>query len=220
MKLSRGRVIRGNAAAAARPVLLPGPSGPQRARLSREEVDAHQNADRVVHIALTRADAILAGARAEAEKAAREAARTAAEGEQAKLAAAWLAMRAAENKRDERDLERAVTLATVLAERLVGQALALDPALVVSLAREALTEARGARRVRLEAHPDDVESLRAELAAVGLGTPGGVAVEVIANDALARGGLTVHTDLGTLDARLQPRLERLAAALRDALRGG
>jgi flagellar biosynthesis/type III secretory pathway protein FliH len=220
MTLRRGRVIRAEAAAEGRPVLLAGPSEAQRARLTREEVEAHQNADRIVHIALTRADAILAGARAEAEKAAREAARAAAEGEQAKLAAAWLAMRAAEAKRDERDLERAVTLATVLAERLVGRALALDPTVVASLAREALGEARGARRVRLEAHPDDVAQLRAELAAAGLGTPSGVAVDVIANDALARGDLTVHTELGTLDARLQPRLERLAAALRDALRGG
>ena len=34
---------------------------------------------------------------------------------------------------------------------------------------------------------------------------------------LAPGDLVLHTDLGTLDARLTPQLERFAAALRDAL---
>jgi flagellar biosynthesis/type III secretory pathway protein FliH len=36
--------------------------------------------------------------------------------------------------------------------------------------------------------------------------------------ALARGELRLHTDLGTIDARLAPRFERLAAALRDAIK--
>jgi flagellar biosynthesis/type III secretory pathway protein FliH len=43
-------------------------------------------------------------------------------------------------------------------------------------------------------------------------------VDVVENAELARGSLCVHTDLGTLDAKLTPRLERLAAALRDALK--
>jgi flagellar biosynthesis/type III secretory pathway protein FliH len=221
MAVTRGRVVRGERAAGAKRLLEPGPGAEQRRRLSREEVEAHVSADRVVDIALTRAEAILAGARAEAERAAREAARAAAEGEQAKLAAAWLALRDADEKRAERDLDRAVALATVLAERLVGRAIELDPGVVAAIAREALAEARGARRVRIEANPADVDAVRSELSAFGPGwSPHAptAAIEVTANDALARGSLTVHTELGTLDARLHPRLERLAAALRDALR--
>jgi flagellar biosynthesis/type III secretory pathway protein FliH len=42
-------------------------------------------------------------------------------------------------------------------------------------------------------------------------------VEVRDDAALSRGELRLHTDLGTIDARIAPRLERLADALRDAL---
>jgi flagellar biosynthesis/type III secretory pathway protein FliH len=43
-------------------------------------------------------------------------------------------------------------------------------------------------------------------------------VASITSDAtLERGSLRLHTDLGTIDAQLRPQLERLAAALRDAL---
>jgi flagellar biosynthesis/type III secretory pathway protein FliH len=219
MTLARGRILRGEDAAKAK-VLLEGPSEPQRARITSEEVDAHQAADRIIDIALTRADAILSDARANAMKAAQEAAREAAEAEQAKLAALHVAMRTEEAARDARDLDRAVALALVLAERLIGQAISQDPQTIVALARTALAEARGARRVRIEAHPLDAEALRRHLVhiAQALSQGGTAAVDVVENAELARGSLCVHTDLGTLDAKLTPRLERLAAALRDALK--
>ena len=46
---------------------------------------------------------------------------------------------------DERSLERSIELARLLAERLLGEALVLDPTRIVGLARTALAEARGAR---------------------------------------------------------------------------
>jgi flagellar biosynthesis/type III secretory pathway protein FliH len=216
--VTRGRIVRGEAVAGATPILRAGPSEAQRQRLSREEVEAHQNADRILNLALTRSESILATARADAERVAKEAARHAAEAEQARLAAAWFSLREREEKAAAGELDRAIAFAQVLSERLIGRALELDPALIASIAREALAEARGARRVRLEGHPLDVEALRAHLQSAGLGGPEGVAIEVIENTELARGSLRVHTELGTLDARLHPRLERLAAALRDALR--
>jgi flagellar biosynthesis/type III secretory pathway protein FliH len=215
--LTRGRIIRGEAAERAVPILRGGLGDEQRARMSREEVEAHQNADRIVHLALTRSESILASAKADAERVAREASQQAAEAEQARLAAAWLAFREHEEKRAARDLDRSVAIAKVLAERLIGRELELDSTLIASIAREALAESRGARRVRLEANPRDAEGLRSELVGAGLGSPEGVAIEVIENAELARGSLRVHTELGTVDARLHPRLERLAAALRDAL---
>jgi flagellar biosynthesis/type III secretory pathway protein FliH len=215
--LTRGRIVRGEAALRATPILQPGLGEEQRVRMSREEVEAHQNADRIVHIALTRSESILATARADAERVAREAARQAAEAEQARLAAAWLALREREEKRGARELDRSIALAKVLAERLIGREIALNPGLIASIAREALGEARGARRVRLESNPLDAEALRAHLVSAGLGGPEGVAIELVENTELARGSLRVHTELGTLDARLHPRLERLAAALRDVL---
>ena len=42
-------------------------------------------------------------------------------------------------------------------------------------------------------------------------------IEIREDPALGRGELRLQTDLGNIDARLAPRFERLAAALRDAL---
>ena len=215
--LTHGRIVRGEAAERAEPLLRVRPSAAQRQRLSREEVEAHQNADRIVHMALTRSEALLACARADAERVASEAARRAEEGEQARLAAAWLRLREREEKWAARDLERSIGFAKVLAERLIGRSLETSPALIASIAAEVLSEARGARRVRLECNPLDADALRAHLSGAGLGGPDGVAIEVTGDTELARGSLRVHTELGTLDARLHPRIERLAAALRNAL---
>ena len=159
---------------------------------------------------------MIAKARAEVSDVAAKAQREAAEAEQAKLAAGWLALRAREEKRADVDLERAVQLAAVLAERLLGRALAADPAVVVALARTALSEARGARRATVMAHPLDADVLHAH--ATSLGMPEGT-MDVVADDSLERGSLVVQTDLGAVDARLRPQLARLAAALEEALRG-
>jgi flagellar biosynthesis/type III secretory pathway protein FliH len=206
----RGRVLRGAGVSGAR-LLLDGPTEAQRTRIARDEVEAHQNGDRVLDMAVAQAAAIVSEAREKAQRAAAEAAREAAEAEQAKLAAMHLALRAAEDQRA--DLDRAISLATVLAERLIGVAVAHDPAVVAELARQALAEARGARRVRIEAHPLDAEALRRHVSSLAQGT----VVDITENADLGRGSLCVHTDLGTLDAKLTPRLERLADALRDAL---
>ena len=163
----------------------------------REVVDAH-----------AQAEAVLEGARERARVEARAEAH-------AELAAAWLVLRGREEERAERDLERAIQLATLLAERLVGGALELDSARVVAMARAALAELRGARKVTIDANPLDADALRVHLEESPLP---GAAVDVRVDPALARGALVVHTDLGTLDARLRPQLERLAQALRAQLR--
>jgi flagellar biosynthesis/type III secretory pathway protein FliH len=218
-RLTRGRVIRESDLASSK-LLLDGPSDEQRTRILRDEVEAHATADRIVDMALTRADAILGDARASAAKAAQEAAREAAEAEQAKLAALHVLMRTEESERDARDLDRAIILARALAERLIGREITQRPETIAELARQALAEARGARRVRIESHPLDAEALRRHLSVVAqaLSQGGAAAVDIVENAELARGSLCVHTDLGTLDAKLTPRLERLAAAIRDALK--
>jgi flagellar biosynthesis/type III secretory pathway protein FliH len=108
-----------------------------------------------------------------------------------------------------------LSVAVALAERLVGETLALDPSRIAAVARGVLAEARGARRAVIHAHPVDAEVLRNHLTALGL-DPQSVAVEK--DDGLARGALRLHTDVGIIDAQLTSRLDRLAEALRDALR--
>lgn len=170
------------------------PSAPMGRRVAREIMDAHDDAQRI------------------REAAKREAAHEAREEEVARLAAGFLALRHADEERAERDLDRAVELAKILAERLVAEGLKIEPERIAGLAANALAETRGARNVRIDANPDDVAPLRDALAAVGH------SAVVNAEPSLARGSLVVHTDLGTIDAQLRPQLDRLAKALREAMR--
>ena len=104
-----------------------------------------------------------------------------------------------------------------MAERLIGESLALDPAKIVAIANQALGSARQARRIALKAHPDDAEALRREIARLGLE---GAAIEIHVEPARSRGSLLLETDLGILDADLSIQLDRLARSLRDSLRSG
>ena len=183
-------------------------------RIAGPVVDALVEAARIVAEANAKAEAIVAGAAASAGKVADDAAREAREKELARVTAEVLAARAGEERRAERELEHTIELATALAERLVGEALAVDPARVRVLAVDALRETRGARELRVEACPLDVPVLQELLASLGEG----VAV-LEPSPELSRGSLVVHTELGRVDARLAPQLDRLAEALREVLRG-
>ncbi|HEX7664650.1 MAG TPA: FliH/SctL family protein [Polyangiaceae bacterium] len=130
----------------------------------------------------------------------------------ATTAALWLALKARQEQALEANLDRTTELAVALAERIVGAAIELDPKTIGKMASALLAEARGAKKALFEANPLDVEALRVETAFLG------DAVAIEPNTELARGSLVLHTDLGTVDGRLTPQLERLAEALRDALR--
>jgi flagellar biosynthesis/type III secretory pathway protein FliH len=212
----RARIVRASdAAGAERSPLLPlGSTAAKWRRMAREELEARLAAERIVHEARSQAETILVGARDQARGEAAKCAQEALEQAEATIAAQWLALRRAEGDRLERDAESVLAVAVVLAERLLGAALDLDPARIADLARAAIAEARGARRITIEAHPLDAQALRLHLRAAGLDPQ---SVEVREGEALARGQLRLQTDVGTIDAKLAPRLERLAAALRDTL---
>jgi flagellar biosynthesis/type III secretory pathway protein FliH len=183
-------------------------------RIPAVVVDAHAEAARIVGEARTKADAILAEATASASVMAEKVSREARESELARLAAEVIAVRAGAERRAERELDRTIELAVLLAERLVGEAIAVEPARVTAIAEGALRETRGARQLRIEACPDDVAALNDLLAALGEGV-----ASIEENSELSRGSLVVHTELGRVDARLTPQLSRLAEALREVLRG-
>jgi flagellar biosynthesis/type III secretory pathway protein FliH len=205
MTLARARIIKGAFASAdpnaTRPPTPTVTSLPMGRRIARDVMAAHDEAERIREAARQDAGRIADEARAQAR-----------EDEIARLAATFLALKKADEDRAERDLERTVEIAKILAERLVGEGLAIEPGRIAALAANALTETRGARSVRIDAHPDDVASLREALTAVGH------SATVNADATLSRGSLVVHTDLGSIDAQLRPQLDRLAKALREAMR--
>ena len=214
MTLSRGRVIPASELGEAVPVHGQRRGLPRGRVEPREVVDAAERGRSIVAAAEKQAATIL-------EQAEREAAqvRLRAEEEGRAEAAAQVASRALaladlEARADARQLDRSVDLARILAERLLGEQLAIDPGRVVALARQALAEAHGARSVTIVAHPEDVAVLERSLDALGL-DPGTTRIQ--ADGSRARGNLRLETDIGVLDAELGPQLERLALKLRQTL---
>lgn len=179
-------------------------------------VDAAEQANAIVARAETRAAELLAQARREAAalrlKAEVEARAEAA----ARVAAQALALSLRDAQSLERNLDRIVELSRVLAERLLGEALELEPRRVVAIARRALEEARGARRVTIVAHPEDATLIEQALLSVHAG---GAAL-VLADPERPRGSLRLDTDIGVLDADLAPQLDRLLPKLRESLGNG
>jgi flagellar biosynthesis/type III secretory pathway protein FliH len=175
---------------------------------------AHAEAERVLAEARATAAKIVADATANASAIAEQVGRAAREEEIARVSAEIIAVRAGAERRAEREIDRMSELAVLMAERLIGEAIAVEPARIAALATEALRETRGARQMRIEASRDDVAALQEALATLGDGF-----AKVEASAELARGSLLVHTELGRVDARLAPQLVRLAEALREVLRG-
>ena len=213
MRIGRARIVKAAALpGAGAPAAAPAPL-PLARRVPAAIVEARGEAERIVREARRAAEAMIAEAQASVASRIEAAVREARDAEVARITAEHLALRVGEEQRAERDLDRTLEIAAILAERVVGEAIALEPARIGLLATSALHETRGARRMRIEASPEDVPALETILADLGQGI---AAVEPASE--LARGSLVVHTELGRIDARLGPQLTRLAEALREALR--
>jgi len=216
VKLGQGRVIKAEHLTAATPVRLEREDKtlPRGQVVRREVLEAAERAQALITAAQARAAQLVK----EAEQAAAELrlrAETEARAEAAsKIAAHALALHQHEARADERALDRSVELARLLAERLLGESLRVAPEQVVALARAALSEARGARRITLVAHPEDAKLLEFSLPELGLSQ---ALVSVRSDAARRRGNLRIETEIGVLDAELSPQLDRLSLKLRESL---
>lgn len=215
----RARVVRASELGDAKPLVEAPPAeagGIRWTRITREELQARERAERILREARERAEEILKAAGEEARNAVARCQRDAAVEQEATLAARWLELTKSQTVALEREGDRVMTVAVALAERLLGTALAMDSSRIFDLARTVLDEARGARRAVLHANPVDAEALRSHLTKAGFEP---CSAEIREDPALARGDLRLQTDIGSIDAQLAPRLDRLAAALRRTSSG-
>lgn len=222
MTLAKGKVIRGTAASSAKTVVLDGAGESGRAgelRRGKMLPQAVAEAEAEARLRIERAEQAARALLGDAERAAREVREKAREEGRreggADLAAGFIKLRAEQSAKDRGEIDRTVELARAMAERIVGETIALEPAKIAAIARQALASARQAERVVLRAHPADAEALRSDIASLGLEPQ---AIEIHADETRSRGSLLVETDLGTLDADITIQLDRLARSLRDGLR--
>ena len=103
-------------------------------------------------------------------------------------------------------------LAFAVARQVLDRELEQTPDEVVGLLRRLLSRTHGS--VRAHAHPSVAPVLEAEAAASG------ISLAVVADAAVAPGGLVLDTADGLLDATVDGRLERVRAALQAGMPHG
>ena len=100
--------------------------------------------------------------------------------------------------------------ATHLARQIVRAELATTPALIASVAQEALDAMLlSAQHITLRVHPDDT-ALVAQGAAEVLAARG---ARLVGDASLSRGGCLVESNIGLIDARIESRWRRAVASL-------
>jgi len=184
-------------------------------KLARSQLEAYEAAEQIRGRAQQQAEQMLREARESAD-----ALRTAAHEEGlaqglAEATARCVLLSKLESERDERALDRSVQVSRVLAERLLGAALQVDPSLVTQLATQVLSEVRGANRATLFVSPTDHPILTQQLDEQ---VQSAANVQLRVDDRLAPGDFRLSTDVGTLDASLGSRLQILCQKLRESLR--
>lgn len=181
--------------------------------VSARVVDAIEEADLELERASREADRMLEEARREADRL-REEARS--EGHEEGLAEVVELMAQARKEYSaliEGAEDDMLELAARLAERIVGEALELDPSRMQRIAADVLRHARGKQQITVSVAPSDREALEpatGELSRV----VDGVAVHLEADPALDRGSCVIQTETGRIDGRIETQLETLLRAIK------
>jgi len=178
-------------------------------RVARAEVEARRvlgeaqaQASEIVAQAHRDAEAVLATARTQATAAGLE---------------ATLEVQAAVAAARDRMLAEAraevLSIGIAAAEKIIGKTVEAAPELMEVVVQPLLLRLRRARRLELRLHPDDARTLEPQLQALANDSGVGCPVRIESDPAIQRGGCLLRSDLGTLDARIETRLERVARAL-------
>jgi flagellar biosynthesis/type III secretory pathway protein FliH len=179
-------------------------------------MDARAAADQLVAAARREAERLLADARARRDEVlrnARDEGRAQAAAETAELLAAG---RAEADAMLERARPAALAVAAKMAEKIVGRAVALEPAVMAEIAAEALAACRTREGVvTLRVHPEDLGLLEERRATLAARLGGAASLEVAGDETVGRMGCVVDTPVGRVDARLPALLARLTAAARE-----
>lgn len=177
----------------------------------REIVQAQELAAQIVADAEARAAAILERARGDADAIAVELEQRARARAQAELAEAWVEMRARQARADREAAERTLSIARLLAERLLRSQLSLTPESILPMAREAIAQFWTANQITVRACARDVAVLAQHLEELGVPP---ASLRLVEDAQREPGSLLVQTNIGSLDTELGLQLDRLVEALR------
>lgn len=106
-----------------------------------------------------------------------------------------------------------IGLASDVIARVLGQFDAGE--LVAKAARQAISEVRRSRFIKVTVHPQAVNAVHDELAALRVESSFQGTIEVIADADLARDGCVVATDVAVVDATIGTQIAAIAEAVRN-----
>lgn len=202
------RIIRAPRDRDAPPRRRPAPTGTRVLRASH--LEALADAERVRSLAEREAREIRERAMGDAAEIRRRAA------EESRAEAAALLVRAREHTGAtlERAGEQLTRLAVAIAEKLLGEALRLDPARVEQIVAGCVQRvgAQGGRRIVLRVSPEDLAIVERALPRLGRLVEADQ-LQVQPDPAVGPGGCLVDSELGQLDGRLETQLQAILQAL-------
>jgi flagellar biosynthesis/type III secretory pathway protein FliH len=184
------------------------PANPSTRVLRADQVETLDEAKQVLNAARSEALALVEQAEEEA-LAVRD---QAAEAGRAELAALIATTRLEAARRLEQERDGLTRLAVRVAEKLLNEALALQPERVNRIVASCLRRATAAHRMEIRVNPDDQPLVQAALPRLSPLTDAELLV-VQADAAVSRGGCVIASEHGELDGQLQTQLEAILRAL-------
>jgi flagellar assembly protein FliH len=131
------------------------------------------------------------------------------------LEAAAEAMRAAREAFLDGLEAEVVTLATLIAERVLDREVRSDPTLVKATARRALGVLADRQKLRLRVNPADLDALNAHKLSLLHDFSGIVSIDVAPDPTVGPGGCMADSETMGVDARLETLLSEVLDSLRD-----
>jgi flagellar assembly protein FliH len=115
-------------------------------------------------------------------------------------------LRLAISAQAERDLIR---LSLEIAKKIVHREVAIDPDVVMALARIGLSRVHNRTAASIHLHPEDLAYVTIHRAKL----KGGHELELVEDLSIERGGCLIHTEMGDVDARIEEQFAEIETAL-------
>jgi flagellar assembly protein FliH len=110
-----------------------------------------------------------------------------------------------------------VRLSVAIAEKIIGQEMAMRPEVVVDIVRAAMRRLRDREQLRVSVNPTDIEQVRVARDDLISAVDGVRKLEITEDRRVSPGGCVIESQNGTLDARIDTQLAEITAALEGAM---
>jgi flagellar assembly protein FliH len=107
----------------------------------------------------------------------------------------------------------AISLAVKIADRVVRREIKRTPSITLAYVREALEMCAAAPQVRVLLHPDDAQSLGESAQQIVHEILPAAHAQIVADDAITRGGCRIETRHGEIDQQIETQLSRIEKEL-------